>query len=247
MNDDPPRIEVTIAAPVDAVWAALRDKNTIRHWHGWEFDGLDNEIDLIYFSHPTEDAEARTLSLQEGDVIRLEPDGDGTRVTLTRAPRGVNPEWDAYYDDITEGWTTFLNQLRFAVERKPGVPRRTVFLNSHNKSGRDLAQDLGLARRYRATWRARRPGPSSGTAPSTSWASQSTRGATACSSWRAAPRQKPNRTASRWPSCQRTASPTTSSPTSRNAGVTGGPNATAPSRTNRAADRRPHARHTGTA
>lgn len=144
MSEDPPRIEVTIAAPVDTVWAALRDKNTIRHWHGWDFDGLDDEIDLIYFSHLTEDAEARTLGVQEGDLFRLEPDGDGTRVTLTRAPRGVNPEWDAYYDDITEGWMTFLNQLRFAVERKPGVPRRTVFLNSHNKSGRDLAQDLGL-------------------------------------------------------------------------------------------------------
>jgi uncharacterized protein YndB with AHSA1/START domain len=144
MSDDLPRIEVTIAAPIDTVWAALRDKNTIRHWHGWDFEGLDEEIDLIYFSHLTEDAEARTLSVQEGDLIRLEPDGDGTRVTLTRAPRGVNPEWDAYYDDITEGWATFLNQLRFAVERKPGVPRRTVFLNSHNKSGRDLAQDLGL-------------------------------------------------------------------------------------------------------
>jgi hypothetical protein len=92
----------------------------------------------------TEDPAARTLGVQEGDLFRLEPDGDGTRVTLTRAPKGVNPDWDAYYDDITEGWTTFLNQLRFAVERQPGVPRRTVFLNSHNKTGRDLAQDLGL-------------------------------------------------------------------------------------------------------
>lgn len=144
MNDTPPRIEVTIAAPVDAVWHALRDKETIRHWHGWEFDGLDAEIDLIYFNHMTEDPAARTLSVQEGDVIRLEPDGDGTRVTLTRAPRGVNPDWDAYYGEITEGWIVFMNQLRFAVERQPGNPRRTVFLNSHNKSGRDLAADLGL-------------------------------------------------------------------------------------------------------
>jgi uncharacterized protein YndB with AHSA1/START domain len=146
MNDDRPRIEVTIAAPVDAVWHALRDRNTIRHWHGWEFDGLDEEVDLIYFDHMTEDPATRTLSVQEGDVIRLEPDGDRTRVTLTRPPRGVNPEWDAYYDDITEGWTTFLNQLRFAVERQPGMPRRTVFLNSPNRSGRDLAHDLGLDR-----------------------------------------------------------------------------------------------------
>lgn len=143
-DETPPRIEVTIAAPADEVWHALRDKETIRHWHGWDYEGLDAEIDLIYFGEITEDSGARTLSVQDGDVIRLEPDGDRTRVTLTRAPRGVNPEWDAYYEDITEGWTTFLQQLRFAIERKPGVPRRTVFLNGPNKSGRDLAEDLGL-------------------------------------------------------------------------------------------------------
>jgi uncharacterized protein YndB with AHSA1/START domain len=144
MTDEPPHIEVTVAAPVEAVWHALRDKGSIRHWHGWEFDGLDAEIDLIYFDHVTEDPAARTLSVQDGDLIRIEPDGDRTRVTLTRAPRGVNPDWDAYYDDITEGWITFLHQLRFAVERQPGAPRRTVFLSGHNKNGRDLAAELGL-------------------------------------------------------------------------------------------------------
>jgi uncharacterized protein YndB with AHSA1/START domain len=144
MSDEPPRIEVTVAAPVDVVWAALREKDKIRHWHGWEFDGLDEEIDVIYFNHLTEDPVARTLSVQEGDLIRLEPDGDGTRVTLTRAPRGVSPEWDAYYDDITEGWIVFLNQLRFAIERQPGAPRRTVFLNSSNKKGLDLEKELDL-------------------------------------------------------------------------------------------------------
>lgn len=144
MSDEPPRIEVTIAAPVDEVWAALRDKDTIRHWHGWEYDGLDDEIDLIFFTSATEDPAARTLGVQEGDLIRLEPDGDGTRVTLTRAPRGVNPDWDAYYEDITHGWITFLQQLRFALERQPGASRRTVFLSGHNKTGRDLASDLGL-------------------------------------------------------------------------------------------------------
>lgn len=141
---DTPRIEVTIAAPVDTVWHALRDKNTIRHWHGWDYDGLDGEIDLIYFSHVTEDPEARTLSVQDGDSIKLEPAGDGTRVTLTRAPRGVNPDWDAYYGEITEGWITFLQQLRFAVERQPGTTRRTLFFNSTNKSGRSLADELSL-------------------------------------------------------------------------------------------------------
>jgi uncharacterized protein YndB with AHSA1/START domain len=142
---DTPRIEVTIAAPLDTVWAALRDKDTIRHWHGWDYDGLDGEIDLIYFSHATEDTEARTLSVQDGDLIKLEPVGeDATRVTLTRAPRGVNPDWDAYYGEITEGWITFLHQLRFAVERRPGAVRRTLFFNGTNKLGRSLERELGL-------------------------------------------------------------------------------------------------------
>lgn len=129
MTSEPtPRITVTVAAPAEAVWEALRDEEKIRHWHGWEFEGLDEEIHLIYFTAYTEDAEARTLDVQGGDVIRVEATAGGSRVTLTRAPHGTDPEWDAYYDDVTEGWITFLNQLRFALERHPDEPRRTLFL-----------------------------------------------------------------------------------------------------------------------
>ncbi|MGH3759487.1 hypothetical protein [Actinophytocola sp.] len=144
MTDSAPRIEVTVAAPVATVWHALRDKETIRHWHGWDYDGLDGEIDLIYFTEVDEDADARTLSVQGGDLIRLEADGESTRVTRTRAPRGTNPDWDAYYAEITEGWITFLHQLRFAIERQPGVPRRTLFFGGGNPSGRSVADELGL-------------------------------------------------------------------------------------------------------
>ncbi|HEY7597231.1 MAG TPA: SRPBCC domain-containing protein [Actinophytocola sp.] len=144
MTDSAPRIEVTIAAPVDTVWQALRDKETIRHWHGWDYDGLDDEIELIYFTEVEEDTGARTLHLHGGDPISLEKDGDGTRVTLTRAPRGTNPDWDAYYTEITEGWITFLHQLKFAIERQPGAARRTLFFAGSNESGLDLAAELGL-------------------------------------------------------------------------------------------------------
>ncbi|SDT62369.1 SRPBCC domain-containing protein [Jiangella sp. DSM 45060] len=139
-----PRIQVTIAAPVDEVWRALREKDRIRHWHGWDSPGLDDEIDLIYFQSFTEDAGARTLGVQEGDQIVVEPDGDGTRITLTRAPRGVSPEWDAYYDDITEGWTTFLQQLRFYLERQPGGSRRTAFFAGTTAGAPELFGELGL-------------------------------------------------------------------------------------------------------
>ncbi|MFJ4225613.1 SRPBCC domain-containing protein [Microbacterium sp. NPDC089695] len=128
---DTPRIRVTIAAPPDQVWDALRDRDRIRHWHGWEFDGgpdgsLDQEIETIYFT----DVEVGdgALVLNGGDRVDVEEVDGGTRVTLTRAEPSGDPEWDAYYDDITEGWTTFLHQLRFAVERHPKGTRHTVVL-----------------------------------------------------------------------------------------------------------------------
>jgi hypothetical protein len=86
MSDDTrPRIEVTIAAPVDVVWDALRDKDKIRHWLGWDYDGLGGEIDLIFFTETVEEASARTLRLHDGDEFRLESHGEATRVTLTHA------------------------------------------------------------------------------------------------------------------------------------------------------------------
>ena len=125
------KIVVTVAAPVEAVWDALRNKEKIRHWHGWEYEGtqggLEEEIDLIYFTETTEDG--TTLTLGHGDRFEVEPVEGGSRVTLTRAPRGANPEWEAYYDDVTEGWITFLHQLRFAVERHPDEPRHTLFFS----------------------------------------------------------------------------------------------------------------------
>ncbi|MBC6459442.1 hypothetical protein [Actinomadura sp. HBU206391] len=70
---------------------------------------------------------------------------EGTIVTLTRAPRGSNPEWDAYYDDITEGWRIFLEQLRFAVERHGLSERRTIIFDGALADGRSPADALGLA------------------------------------------------------------------------------------------------------
>lgn len=125
MNDEGVRIEITVAAPVDEVWQSFRDKDKLRHWHGWDLPELDAEIDDIYFQKAEEDG--TTLIVQGHDTFTLTPIAEGTRVVLTRAPKGTSPEWDDYYDDITEGWITFLHQLKFAHEFQPGVARRTVF------------------------------------------------------------------------------------------------------------------------
>jgi uncharacterized protein YndB with AHSA1/START domain len=142
MSEETPEIVVVVAAPVDAVWDALRDKEKIRHWHGWEDPQLDAEIDLIYFGGSTEDG--HTLTTPNGDRFVVEPWDGGSRVTLTRAPYGSNPEWDAYYDDITEGWITFLHQLRFALERHPGEGRRTLFYSGSGDRSTGPAEQLGL-------------------------------------------------------------------------------------------------------
>ena len=124
---EPPVVVVIVAAPVDVVWNALRDRDVLRQWHGWHYEGLEDEIDQIFFQGVVEDDEQHRLALGGGDLVELVPDGDRTVVRLTRPPVDDGSEWAAFYDDITEGWTTFLQQLRFAVEEHPGQVRRTLF------------------------------------------------------------------------------------------------------------------------
>ncbi|MEV0648283.1 hypothetical protein AB0I28_23755 [Phytomonospora sp. NPDC050363] len=138
---EPPVVEVTVAAPPATIWPALRDPELIKRWHGWHYDGLDEEVAHIYASDFTEDAERHTLRLGL-ETFSLHPAGDSTIVRLTRSPRGAQPEWDAYYDDITEGWHTFLRQLRFGIERHDLAERRTLFMAG--ATDRPAAELLGL-------------------------------------------------------------------------------------------------------
>ncbi|MEV5555254.1 SRPBCC domain-containing protein [Nonomuraea wenchangensis] len=141
MTDERFTVEVTISAPVEEVWRALRDPELIRRWHGWHFDGLDKEIELIYAQQATESPEEHWVEVQGGDRFELTDAGEGrTHLRMTRAPLSGDAEWDSYYDDVNEGWVTFIHQLRFALERHPGADRRTVFL-----SGSGAAPPLAAA------------------------------------------------------------------------------------------------------
>jgi hypothetical protein len=125
MTDRAIAVETTIDAPFDAVWEALRDPVAIRRWHGWEYDGLADEIDEIYFQSTRADAAAGMLEMADGSGFELERDGERTvvRVMMQAA------DWERTYDDIREGWTSFVLQLRFALERHPGEDRRTLQLS----------------------------------------------------------------------------------------------------------------------
>ena len=121
--------EVTIAAPVDRVWHALRDRDELRRWHGWEADSLDAEIEEIYFARAEVDDAARTVTTS-GTRITV---AEGTRVTFEMTSPPEDPMWDGWYQTIVDGWGAFAQQLRFALERHPGEDRTTVYLEGPQK------------------------------------------------------------------------------------------------------------------
>lgn len=125
-------IEVAIAVPTATIWPALRDPALIAQWHGWETDdgSLAAEIDLIYVQGAEIVKDGRVLKLSGGDVFELSDVEGGSRLRITRAAYDPDWEWAIYYDDITAGWVTFTQQLRFWLERQPGETRRTLFYSS---------------------------------------------------------------------------------------------------------------------
>lgn len=130
---DPVVVEVEVAAPADVVWRALREPAELRRWHGWDFDGLDEEIAFIYLGERVADDTRMTLDTG-GGVFALEPRGERTVVRVTRpAPEGG---WDEA-DSINEGWLAFVQQLRFYLERHRGEERRTIHVE------RELALPAG--------------------------------------------------------------------------------------------------------
>lgn len=144
-TDRPFRIEVTIAAPADAVWSAIRDRDQVLRWHGWEVDGLEAEVDMIFFTDTVESPDQRSVVVNGGDRFDVIEQGDGSLLRMTRAPRDPANHWDKWYDDINEGWTTFLHQLRFALERHPGEHRRTIYLEGTLGSEDEPITALGLS------------------------------------------------------------------------------------------------------
>lgn len=155
------RVKLTLPAPVDIVWPAFRDPAQIRRWHGWDYAGLDEEIRCIFEDETIASESDRTLRIA-GHLFALAEDGDRTVVRVTRSePPTDEIDWARYYEDIEEGWLTFLQQLRFALARHPGEDRRTVHLAGVARAGDPppATTALGLAevrelragRRYEAT------------------------------------------------------------------------------------------------
>jgi hypothetical protein len=138
-------LSVVINSDAQQVWTMLREPSKVAQWHGWEADDQAAEINEIYFSPKVvEGADHTSLVVDGGDIFTLKPVPTGTEVSVTRAAIDHNSEWAAWDEDITQGWLTFLQQLRFALERHPHGKRKTLFFSVPGRDGSAI-EKLGLS------------------------------------------------------------------------------------------------------
>ena len=73
-----PSFEMLLPRPVEAVWLAFRDPEIIRRWHGWDFEGLDEEIKALYLDGVVVDQQNHTLHIG-GHLFAFTPQDGQTR------------------------------------------------------------------------------------------------------------------------------------------------------------------------
>jgi hypothetical protein len=159
-------VEVLVAAPIETVWKALREKDEIRRWFGWEYAGLEDELDWIVSKGQAVLEEGRRIRIPSmNDFFVLEPRDDGyTVLRVVRSAPAAGPEgkgWAGIYDDTVEGWTSFMHALRLMLERHPGEERRTLYLSGRSRAadtpkppeaaGLDAIASLPIGARYTVT------------------------------------------------------------------------------------------------
>lgn len=126
VNDEGNIASAVLPLPLRQCWPYFREPELIREWHGWEYDDLDAEITEIYEKNARPAEDHRSIALGTHLFTFTEEDGR-TRADLTRGPLEDDSPWREYLPDLDEGWTSFLQQLRFKLERHPDESRRTIF------------------------------------------------------------------------------------------------------------------------
>src|SRR6187431_1125670 len=140
-------VEILVAAPIDTVWKAVQDPVEAQRWFGWDYPNLAAELVEMWKDSRSDETRREISSDNMPDRFTFEDLGTHTVVRIVRsAPAGDN-SWTGIYDDMIEGWITFMQQLKFALERHPADNRRTLFLNGRAKSAgaSHPADALGLS------------------------------------------------------------------------------------------------------
>jgi hypothetical protein len=141
----PFRVEVVVRTPYVEVWRALTEPAQVRRWFGWDYAGLDDEIDMMFVANARHEPPGRILMFEGEDQSAIEVEADGAH-TIVRAvsPASLGEvERSDGYDQIEEGWRAFLLQLRDYLERHPGKRRRTIRVTGEAKPIAVLAAVAG--------------------------------------------------------------------------------------------------------
>lgn len=104
-------VDLEITVPAERVWQALRDRAEIRKWFGWEHDGIEAEIEQIFFAGATADDEHHVLDTGDGVYVLTAIDDTRTSVRVARTTAATGPD-----DEIDAGWIRFTGQLRTYLE-----------------------------------------------------------------------------------------------------------------------------------
>lgn len=128
MNEQKPfRVETPIDASPAEVWRALTETRRIRQWFGWDFPGIEAEIEEI-FVEGARQLTGHRLGLAADQEIALTRKDGGTVITVVMPGPLDDASWDDIYDGMEEGWRTFFEQLRFYLQRHAKGRRRTLYL-----------------------------------------------------------------------------------------------------------------------
>jgi hypothetical protein len=144
VSEDSHVTSVVLPLPIRECWPYFRDPALIREWHGWEYDGLAAEITEIFVDHARVSEDHRSISFGTHLFNFTEDDGV-TLLEVHRAPLAEGSEWAPYMADIDEGWTSFVQQLRFKLQRHRDDTRHTIFYGGTPKDSTIApVQRLGL-------------------------------------------------------------------------------------------------------
>ena len=125
-----PVASVVLPVSLRDAWPYFREPDLIVEWHGWEYDGggLDKEVKQIYLDEARVGEDHRRIHVGT-HFFDFEEEAGATRVDVHRAPSSEDDNWREYLPDIDEGWLSFLQQLRFRLERHQADSRRTIFVS----------------------------------------------------------------------------------------------------------------------
>jgi hypothetical protein len=127
-------VEILVAAPIETVWKAVLDPVEAQRWFGWDYPNLAADLVEMWKDSRSDETKREIWSDNMPDRFTFEDLGTHTVVRLVRSAPAGDASWTGVYDDMIEGWLTFMQQLKLALERHPADNRRTIFLNGRAKT-----------------------------------------------------------------------------------------------------------------